>query len=190
MVPVEFTSRALCRWGLVVDAGVILTLPVGAKPTHLGEDGGFCPPTMLTHEPAVEIKVLACRGVGIREIAKQLGCSRNTVRRYLRDQEAQRYGPRSMRPTKLDAYKDVLRERVEAARPHRIPAVVLHREIQELGYEGGITQLKEFINGLRDVKADPVVRFETPPGKQMQARFHAYSARLRSTDRVRGDVGL
>jgi transposase len=126
---------------------------------------------MLTQEQAVEIKVLARRGVGIREIAKQLGCSRNTVRRYLRDQEAQRYGPRSARPTKLDAYKDVLRERVEAARPHWIPAVVLHREIQDLGYEGGITQLKQFINELRDVKADPVVRFETPPGKQMQADF-------------------
>ncbi len=119
----------------------------------------------------MEIKVLARRGVGIREIAKQLGCSRNTVRRYLRDEEAQRYGPRSARATKLDAYRDVLRERVKAAHPHWIPAVVLHREIQELGYEGGITQLKQFINGLRDVKADPVVRFETPPGKQMQADF-------------------
>jgi transposase len=127
---------------------------------------------MLTQEQAVEIKVLARRGVGIREIAKQMGCSRNTVRRYLREAQTQQYGPRQARPTKLDPYKDYLRSRVEAARPHWIPAVVLHREIQEQGYLGGLTQLKVFINGLRAQPADsPVVRFETPPGQQMQADF-------------------
>ena len=53
---------------------------------------------MLTQEQAVEIKVLARRGVPIREIARQLGCSRNTVRRYLANADAVRYGPRSARP--------------------------------------------------------------------------------------------
>jgi transposase len=131
----------------------------------------FWPPTMLTQEQAVEIKVLARRGVGIREIAKQLGCSRNTVRRYVREAEAQRYGPREARSTKLDPYKDYLRERIEAARPHWIPAVVLHREIRELGYPGGVTQLKQFANEYRTREPEPVVRFETTPGKQMQADF-------------------
>jgi predicted transcriptional regulator len=37
---------------------------------------------------------MARRGEGVREIARQLGCSRNTVRRYLRDENARRYGPR------------------------------------------------------------------------------------------------
>ena len=37
---------------------------------------------MLTQEQAVEIRVMARRGEGIRAIAKQAGCSRNTVRRY------------------------------------------------------------------------------------------------------------
>jgi transposase len=58
-------------------------------------------PSMLTQEQAVEIRVMARRGEGIREIAKQLGCSRNTVRRYLREEEARRYGPRLPRATKL-----------------------------------------------------------------------------------------
>ena len=44
---------------------------------------------MLTQEQAVEIKVLARRGVGIREIARQVGCSRNTVRRYVHDPNAE-----------------------------------------------------------------------------------------------------
>lgn len=131
----------------------------------------FWPPGMLTQEQAVEIKVLARRGVPIREIARQMGCSRNTVRRYLRDAQAERYGPREARPAKLDGYKDYLLARIEAARPHWIPAVVLHREIRELGYEGGITQLKVFVAQHKQVEADPVVRFETPPGRQMQADF-------------------
>ena len=38
---------------------------------------------MLSQEQAVEIKVLARRGMGVREIARQTGISRNTVRRYL-----------------------------------------------------------------------------------------------------------
>lgn len=119
----------------------------------------------------MEIKVLARRGVPIREIARQMGCSRNTVRRYLRDAKAERYGPREARPTKLDGYKDYLLARIEAARPHWIPAVVLHREIRDLGYEGGITQLKAFVAQHKRVEVDPVVRFETPPGRQMQADF-------------------
>ncbi|KOF55075.1 transposase, partial [Achromobacter sp. DMS1] len=84
---------------------------------------------MLTQEQAVEIKVMARRGVSIREMAKQLGCSRNTVRRYLREADAQQYRPREARATKLDPYKDYLRGRIEAARPHWIPAAVLLREI-------------------------------------------------------------
>ena len=120
----------------------------------------------------MEIRVLARQGAGIREIERQLGCSRNTIRRYLRDEQAARYGPRAARPTKLDAFKPYVMTRIEAARPRWIPAVVLLREIRERGYEGGLTQLKLFVNPLKDVKAlDPVVRFETAPGEQMQADF-------------------
>jgi len=126
---------------------------------------------MLTQEQAVEIRVLARQGMGIREIARQMGCARNTVKRYLRDAEAQRYGPRAPRPTKLDAFKTYLCTRIEAARPHWIPAVVLLREIRERGYEGGLTQLKDFLAPLKAAPADPVVRFETSPGEQMQADF-------------------
>ncbi len=114
---------------------------------------------------------MARRGEGIREIARQLGCSRNTVRRYLREQEASRYGPRLPRATKLDAYTAYLTERVEQARPRWIPATVLLREIAERGYDGGISQLKAWLAPLKQVAPEPVVRFETEPGQQMQADF-------------------
>lgn len=119
----------------------------------------------------MEIKVLARRGTAVREIARQMGLSRNTVRRYLRDEQARRYKPREPRATKLDPFKDYLLERVAAARPHWIPATVLLRELQDAGYAGGISQLKAFLAPHKHPEAEPVVRFETPPGKQMQADF-------------------
>lgn len=114
---------------------------------------------------------MARRGMGVREIARELGCSRNTVKRYLRDAEASRYGPREPRATKVDPFKAYLRERIDAAKPHWIPAVVLLREIRDLGYLGGLTQVKLFINPLKSVEEEPVVRFETAPGEQMQVDF-------------------
>ena len=114
---------------------------------------------------------MARRGEAIREIARQLGCSRNTVRRYLREEQASRYGPRAQRARKLDAYQGYLAERVEQARPRWIPATVLLREIAERGYEGGISQLKAWLAPLKQGAPEPVVRFETPPGQQMQADF-------------------
>ena len=114
---------------------------------------------------------MARRGEGVREIARQLGCSRNTVRRYLREDDARRYGPRAPRPCKLDPYRAYVLERVGQARPRWIPATVLLREIAERGYAGGISQLKAFLAPLKKAEPEPVVRFETPPGRQMQADF-------------------
>lgn len=114
---------------------------------------------------------MARRGESVRAIAKQLECSRNTVRRYLRDEGARRYGPREPRTCKLDEFKPYLRERVEQARPRWIPATVLLREIRERGYAGGISQLKAWLAPLKKSEPEPLVRFETPPGKQMQADF-------------------
>lgn len=128
-------------------------------------------PSMLTQEQAVEIRVMARRGDGVRSIAKQLGCSRNTVRRYLREEQASRYKARAPRECMLDAYAAYLRDRVEQARPRWIPATVLLREIVDRGYDGGITQLKAWLAPLTQHEPEPVVRFETPPGKQMQADF-------------------
>jgi transposase len=126
---------------------------------------------MLTQEQAVEIRVMARRGEGIRAIAKQAGCSRNTVRRYLRDESAKRYKPRVPRPCKLDEHKIYLAERVRQASPRWIPATVLLREIQDRGYSGGLSALKAWLAPLKSGVPDPVVRFETPPGQQMQADF-------------------
>lgn len=121
----------------------------------------------------MEIHVLHQQGRSIRRIAKDLGISRNTVRNYLRDKsKAPVYPERQARPTKLQPYHDYLYTRIEAAKPYWIPATVLLRELKSLGYEGGITMLKEYIKQYKpSTPTDPVVRFETLPGEQMQVDF-------------------
>lgn len=124
---------------------------------------------MLSNEVSVEIEILRKHGLSLRRIAQEVGCAVNTVRRYLASGEVPRYGPRKRRSTKLEAYEAYLRQRQAAAQPHWIPATVLLRELKERGYEGGISQLRVFLRGLRpEPTEDPVVRFETAPGEQMQ----------------------
>ena len=126
---------------------------------------------MLMVEESMEISVLGTHGESIRAIAASTGKSRNTVRRYLREgPRASIRKPGPKRPEKLDPFKDYIVGRMKAAAPDVIPAAVLLREIRLRGYDGGYTRLKIFVRGLRPAaKPDPVVRFETEPGQQMQA---------------------
>jgi len=70
---------------------------------------------MLMKEIQVEIEVLHRQGKGVREIARDTGVARNTVRAILRGQSDGQYGPRLARSSKLDAHKDYLRDRLERA---------------------------------------------------------------------------
>jgi transposase len=71
----------------------------------------------------------------------------------------------------LDPYKAYLQERIDQARPDWIPATVLYREIKKQGYVGGISQLKEYVRRFKTARIDPVIRFETAPGEQLQVDF-------------------
>jgi len=126
---------------------------------------------MLVAEEAVEIRVLRRQGKSIRDIARMLDLSRNTVRRYLRNEGLPRY-EREARPSKLDPFKRYLEERVKAAAPDWIPATVLLRELRALGYSGGYSILKDHLASLRPVtKPEPLIRFATDLGRQMQVDF-------------------
>lgn len=126
---------------------------------------------MLTGETTLEIRILHRQGKSIRAIARELGISRETVRKYLRTPElAPRYGPRALRPSKLDPFKVYLTMRIAEAAPRRLPATVYLRELWALGYSGGITILKDWLAlQYPQVAAPEIIRFETPPGRQAQA---------------------
>ncbi len=124
---------------------------------------------MLLAEGAMEIRILHGQGLSVREISRRTGHSRNTVERYLRRPEVPRYTPRPEVAGKLTEHEGWLAERVRSALPERLSAVVLLRELQGRGYTGGVTILREHLARLRpQLPPEPVVRFETEPGRQMQ----------------------
>ncbi len=127
---------------------------------------------MLTQEMSVTIKVLHKQGQPIKAIARELGLSKNTVKKYIRSSEAPHYSTRAKRPSKLDPFKEYLQSRIQAAAPDWIPASVLFNEIVAQGYTGKIRILSTYIASLKPQKAkEPLIRFETSPGKQMQVDF-------------------
>lgn len=117
----------------------------------------------------MEIQILRRQGRSFREIARETGVSVNTVRKYLSVDTMPGYGPRPPKPGKLDPYKRYLEERISAASPYWIPATVLAREIGEQGYDGCVRAVAKFTRSLKPQPvAQPIVRFETEPGHQMQ----------------------
>lgn len=79
------------------------------------------------------------------------------------------YAKREKRASKLEPYKSFLHSRIAQAKPVHLSAVVLFREIQELGYSGSLSLLRQYLYEYRGKQEHvPIIRFETPPGKQMQ----------------------
>ena len=127
---------------------------------------------MLQKEQWMQIHVLKAQGLSSREIARRLGVSRNTVTRYLASQDVPRYKQREPRPTKLDPFHAYIVERMQAAAPDTIAAPALLRELRALGYEGQLRSIQAFMKAHKPAPApDPIVRFETEPGRQMQCDF-------------------
>ncbi len=121
---------------------------------------------MLRSGSVSKIQGLAAGGKPIREIARELGLARNTVRTYLRS--GPRAAGRRQRGSKLDPYK----ERIVAwvRDDHLYNCVTMHERLRALGYTGEVSTVKAFVRPLRPAAAGqrPVLRYETEPGQQMQ----------------------
>lgn len=127
---------------------------------------------MITKETYVDILVYHRQGLGIKAIARKLGISKNTVKKYLKQKaDMPKPTPRKPKPTKLEPYHVYLKERIEYAKPDWIPATVLLMEIKQQGYTGGITRLREWLTQFKTPTEQPIIRFETEPAEQMQIDF-------------------
>src|SRR5512144_1163988 len=126
---------------------------------------------METPEDVAVMLRLAELGWGSKRIAAELGCSRTTVKRYLGQGGWTSYRGRG-RPSALAGLEGWLAERF---RRHRGNADVVR---QELAREHGVrVSLRTVERAVADLRRDLLaevracVRFETPPGRQLQIDF-------------------
>ena len=137
---------------------------------------------MYSRETRVLLRHYLEQGVGKADLARKLGVSRRTVYHWIEtdqldrdlDDDAVRYTPRPAVPTKLDPYKGIIQERLQA-----YPLLTAQRVLEEVraaGYPGGYSQLKLYVRQVRPRMIDDAVqRFETPAGFQGQVDFASFN---------------
>jgi transposase len=123
-------------------------------------------------------------GWGTRRIASELGVSRNTVRRYLRQGGWQPYG-RPRRQSQLDGLEAWLLERFLQ---HGGNADVVRQELATVhGIEVSLRTVERAVKPHRELlkaQARATVRFETRPGRQLQIDFGTVTVEI-DGERVR-----
>jgi len=122
---------------------------------------------MIKRRTIFEIHRLKNLGWSNRRIARELRVGRTTVRKYLENPE-QTVSKRTPRPSKLDPYRDLIDQFLE--QDPRVKAPVILQRLQQNGFDGKITILRDYLQKVRgQIKyREPFIRFESPPGKQMQ----------------------
>jgi transposase len=126
---------------------------------------------MQTPEEVAAMLRLKALGWGIKRIARELGCSHMTVRHYVAQGGWRPYRGRG-RPRALAGLEDWLAERF---RRHAGNADVVRQElVAEKGMTLSLRTIERAVAPLRrelEVLARATLRFETPPGKQLQIDF-------------------
>lgn len=116
------------------------------------------------------------KGVPIKQIARELGIARNTVKKLIKQEEEPRYS-RKVTYTKIDAYKDKIRVWY-LERDYDFNGTRIYNELVKLGYSGGINPIYRYLKILDEEKCSisrrATVRYETPPGDQAQFDWAEY----------------
>jgi transposase len=91
-------------------------------------------------------------GMSLRKISEELGLAWGTVRKYLRQApEPPLPTPRPLRASKLDPYEDYMLARLAQGCKS---AAQIHREITEMGFSGGRSNVKAYVAHLRTSTAE------------------------------------
>lgn len=110
------------------------------------------------------------RGEGLKQIARELGVDRKTVRRWLKLGQWQPREPQR-RARQLDRFAAFMERRAPEI---GFNGAVLYRELQGVGFTGGIVQVQRWLRPRREQRKWSelaTVRFETGPGEQAQVDY-------------------
>ena len=119
---------------------------------------------MIDTQTIFEIHHLKEQGMSERRIAKTLHLTRKTIRKYLDNPIRKRTVIR--RKSKLDPFKNEIKQLLE--QDSRVSAEVVKQRIESIGYAGGITIIRDYLQKIRPTNKQAFIRFESAPGKQMQ----------------------
>jgi transposase len=126
---------------------------------------------MQTPDEVAAMLRLKALGWGVRRIAGELGCSHMTVRRYVAEGGWVAYRGRG-RPRTLAGHEAWVAERF---RRHAGNADVVRQELEaEKGIRLTLRTIEREVAHLRrelEAEARATIRFETPPGRQLQIDF-------------------
>jgi transposase len=122
---------------------------------------------MIDKRTIFEIHRMHELGMKERKIARHLGISRPTVRKYLANPDITRVKPIA-KPSKLEPYYDYINQLLEGW--PEVSAMVIKQRIDEKGYSGGISILRDYLVAVRGHRKQPkaFIRFESQPGEQFQ----------------------
>jgi transposase len=118
-------------------------------------------------------------GRPIRELSREFHLGRNTIRRILRAHGHRRevghdlLTKRLTRASKLDPFVPQMKQLLD--KYPRITGVRIYEELKEAAYSGGISILREWLQKRRPTGREPVIRFETDPGRQGQMDWSPYT---------------
>lgn len=125
----------------------------------------------------ITVKKLKKKGMSIRKIAKELGISRNTVRKILREEHRKPYKAR-VYTTKIDEYKDKIKEWYLDPQYNFIGSRI-YEELEKIGYQGSVGPIYRYLNQLKEEKqkisTKATTRVETEPGDQSQFDWSEYN---------------
>jgi transposase len=120
---------------------------------------------MIDRQAVFEVHRLRRENLSVRQISQKLGLNRRTVQKYLQTPFSTR--PAVARTSKLAPFYQQIEDML--AIDPQVSAVVIRQHLQELGYDGGLSILKNHLQQVRPKRApEPFIRFESGPGEQMQ----------------------
>jgi len=127
----------------------------------------------LKLEERLMIGYLRSKGYGIRKIARELGISRITVKRYLEGPNMPKYCRTAPYISKLNSYKEHIANRLQEYPD--LTSFKLYRDIKNNGFEGSYRAVAYYVKKVRPVKEGKVfLRYETEPGEEAQADWSEF----------------
>ena len=132
----------------------------------------------------MDILVLERKGLSRRQIAKRLGISRNTVKKYIENQGyPERERSERNRKSLLDPFQGNIAAWLEEDMEYKSTWIYDH--LRPMGFTGSYEIVKRAVHGIKEERQRiAYMRFETEPGYQSQVDFGEFQF-----DRADGTTG-